>query len=335
MSDGQRIDPEKVGSPFQLLAAALVFIVLLDGSFLSAAAVISEPRWASGVLVIASVLNVPVLLFGTFVLQTRFRDELLGDEHYVRLRQEVQWSTLQLKRSNDAAGIDLLADFRFEAQRNVEAGKDLYLSRYGRELERALDDPRRRDALDGDTIASASLELGRASAAGGDWVVAAKYFETSLKADPEAWGSWFALATALANTRGGDDANRRALEAIDEALALAPLPVHDPMFVRMQSYRAALLKRLGKTGQALTQLLAAREYAVEGTYEADDIAYNLACVYAMRDEGEKAMAELGRARDDRFLIAASAHRHDYFASLTGSAAFEALIGDAMTRADHA
>jgi Flp pilus assembly protein TadD len=166
-------------------------------------------------------------------------------------------------------------------------------------------------------------------------VAAAEYFETSLKADSEAWGSWFALATALANTRGGDDANRRALKAIDEALALAPLPAHDPMFVRMQSYRAALLKRLGETGQALTQLLAARDYAVEGTYEADDIAYNLACVYAMRDEPEKAMAELRRVRDDRFLIAAAAHRHDYFTSLTGSASFKALISDAMTRADHA
>ena len=67
------IHPETVRSPFQLLGGWLVFIIVLDGSFLGAATAIHHPRWASGVLTIAAVVNVPALLLLIFLLQTRFR----------------------------------------------------------------------------------------------------------------------------------------------------------------------------------------------------------------------------------------------------------------------
>jgi Flp pilus assembly protein TadD len=333
MTDSQRIDPEKISAPFQLLAAALVFIVLLDGSFLSAAAVINRPHWASGLLVVASVLNVPLLLLGTFLLATRFRPQMLADEHYLQWRIFVQWSTLQLKQSNDAAGVDLSAIFLAESQHEAKARHDLYLTKYGRELEYALQDPRRRDALDEDTVASASRELGRASAAQGDWVRAADHFEASLDAAPNDWGTWFALATSLANVRGGNEVNRRAVRAIDRALELVPPTVQSATTLRMKTYRAAVLKRLGEIDESLAQLLAVEPDAKPGTDEGDDIAYNLACVYAIRGDGQNAVRQLRRVHDDRFLIAAAAHRHDYFSSLLDYEPFNKLIADAMTRAE--
>ena len=333
MTDSQRIDPEKISAPFQLLAAALVFIVLLDGSFLSAAAVINRPDWAGGLLVVASVLNVPFLLLGAFLLATRFRPQLLADEHYVQWRISAQWSTMQLKESNDAAGVDLSAIFLSEGQQTAKSSRDLYMSRYGRELEQALRDPRRRDALDQDTVASASRELGRASAAQGDWVRAADHFEASLDAAPNDWGTWFALATSLANVRGGNEVNRRAIGAIDRALELAPPTVESQTILRMKTYRAAVLKRLGEIDESLAQLLAVESEAQPGTDEGDDIAYNLACVYAIRGDGENAVRQLRLIHDDRFLIAAAAHRHDYFSSLLDYEPFNKLIAEAMTRVE--
>ena len=85
--ESQRLDPEKIGTPFQLLAAAMVFVVLLDGTLLSAAAVLEDVPGASMILVIAAVAYPPVLLSGLFVLQTRYRDKLLGDDAFLRMEE--------------------------------------------------------------------------------------------------------------------------------------------------------------------------------------------------------------------------------------------------------
>ncbi len=78
----QKIRPEKITKPIQLLAAWLTGLVLVDGSFLTAASYVSEPTWAPGLLVIAAVLNVPIFLVALFLLQTRFRPQMLEDSYY-------------------------------------------------------------------------------------------------------------------------------------------------------------------------------------------------------------------------------------------------------------
>lgn len=77
-----KLDPSKVTKPIQLLAAWLAGLVLINGAFLGTAAHISRPEWASGVLVVAAILNVPLFLACLFLLQTRFRPEMQGDEYY-------------------------------------------------------------------------------------------------------------------------------------------------------------------------------------------------------------------------------------------------------------
>lgn len=54
----QKIEPHKVTKPIQLLAAWLVGLVLINGSFLTAAAKINTPVWIVPTLVIASIVNV-------------------------------------------------------------------------------------------------------------------------------------------------------------------------------------------------------------------------------------------------------------------------------------
>lgn len=77
-----QIVPDKVTRPIQLLAAWLTGLIVINGSFLSGASFIQNPKWASGLLVVAAVCNVPIFIFSIFLLQTKFRPEMQEDIYY-------------------------------------------------------------------------------------------------------------------------------------------------------------------------------------------------------------------------------------------------------------
>ena len=79
-----KIDPGRVANPIQLLAALLSAMAVLVVSFLTAAGFIRDPAWAFGTLVVTAVLNIPVFIGILFLMLTKFRHVLVGDEHYVR-----------------------------------------------------------------------------------------------------------------------------------------------------------------------------------------------------------------------------------------------------------
>ncbi len=83
-----KITPEKVTRPIQLLAAWLTGLIIIDGSFLVAASQIAKPEWSAGVLVVASVINVPIFLISIFVLQTKFRPEMQEDVYYSKYLEQ-------------------------------------------------------------------------------------------------------------------------------------------------------------------------------------------------------------------------------------------------------
>lgn len=78
----QRISPEKITKPIQLLAAWLVGLFSVNGSFLFAATRLTQGSWEASALVIAAITNVPLFLIALFVLQTKFRPELQEDSYY-------------------------------------------------------------------------------------------------------------------------------------------------------------------------------------------------------------------------------------------------------------
>ncbi len=78
----ENIRPERITKPIQLLAAWLLGLILINTSFLTAASQIHSPSWASGLLLIASVINVPLFLASLFLLQTKFRPEMQEDTFY-------------------------------------------------------------------------------------------------------------------------------------------------------------------------------------------------------------------------------------------------------------
>ena len=80
--ESNKIDPQKVTKPIQLLAAWLVGLIIVNTGFLAAAVKIGTNHWSSGILVIAAIINVPLFLLAIFVLQTKFRPELQEDTYY-------------------------------------------------------------------------------------------------------------------------------------------------------------------------------------------------------------------------------------------------------------
>ncbi|WP_348946251.1 hypothetical protein ABHF33_06935 [Chitinibacter sp. FCG-7] len=88
-----KITPEKVTKPIQLLAAWLVGLITVNASFLLAAQQITKPDWATGALVIAAIVNVPVFIGALFLLQTKFRAQIQEDSYYAQyLENERQFT---------------------------------------------------------------------------------------------------------------------------------------------------------------------------------------------------------------------------------------------------
>lgn len=84
---GPQIIPEKVTSPFQLMAAWFVMLVLLTSVLLTVASRIEKPYWAAGYLVIFTSLLVLVVIGCVTLMLTKFRPHLQDGKEYA------QWLT--------------------------------------------------------------------------------------------------------------------------------------------------------------------------------------------------------------------------------------------------
>jgi signal transduction histidine kinase len=145
----QRIKPERITRPIQLLAAWLTGLVLLDGIFLTAASWLSRPTWIAGTLVVAAVVNVPLFLIAIFILQTRFRPEMQEDSFYSKYlverqkRAELRADKLQeeLKRLGSMAdvGVSLSQEYveRVTSMLDLDEPEKARLRRAVRESVRA------------------------------------------------------------------------------------------------------------------------------------------------------------------------------------------------------
>ncbi|WP_416268407.1 hypothetical protein SD235_13600 [Burkholderia cepacia] len=120
MSDQKNIDPPKITKPIQLLAAWLAGLIVINGSFLGAAAALKSPEWASAALVVASIVNVPVFLACLFLLQTKFRPEMQEDVYYSKYL-EINTGKLIVKKSTDT----LVQQLRSEISENHRHNSEL------------------------------------------------------------------------------------------------------------------------------------------------------------------------------------------------------------------
>jgi hypothetical protein len=77
-----QIQPHRITKPIQLLAVWMAGLIVLVGSFLTGARVLTEPDWLPPFLAIAAVSLVPAFLGLLFLLQTKFRPQLQEDAYY-------------------------------------------------------------------------------------------------------------------------------------------------------------------------------------------------------------------------------------------------------------
>jgi tetratricopeptide (TPR) repeat protein len=322
----QRIYPERIGTPFQLLAAALVFVVLLDGTLLSAAAVLEGVPAASILLVIAAILYPPLLLGGVFVLQTKYREKLLGDDAFLQLADKVK----DLRSTVDASGFDVTRIPGAAPAAGLSSAEESEIQNRVRELERSIEASLREDEGQLKVVAEASRELGHAALAQGRWREAAEHLAEYLAVNPRDWREWFAQGTAYSNTREGPETDALAVLAYTRALETLPSDVDRSTRARLYTYRAGVLKRDPKQhAQAESGLATAQEYAEEGSYEADDVHYNMAALLSMRGETDAAIRELLEIADPWYFEAVIAHTSDYFANLAERADFDRLLDEKL------
>jgi tetratricopeptide (TPR) repeat protein len=105
------------------------------------------------------------------------------------------------------------------------------------------------------------------------------------------WEDYYIRGVNLANQRGDTGANRAALLAYSNAIALAPVSLPSNLRSRLYAYRAALYKRLNRLEEAEQDLALAQRWATERR-EIEDALYNLACVLAMGANPQSALPVL-------------------------------------------
>jgi hypothetical protein len=99
------INAQMITRPIQLLAAWLVGLIFVNGTFLITAQAFNSIEWLAATLVIASVINVPIFLFSLFLLQTKFRPEIQEDHYYSqyikdKLGRDMTSKSISLAKNN-------------------------------------------------------------------------------------------------------------------------------------------------------------------------------------------------------------------------------------------
>ncbi len=98
---GTKLTPEKITSPFQLMAAWFSMLVLLAGVLLTAAANIEKPEWAAGYLVVCSTVLILVVVGCVTLMLTRFRPHLQDGKDYAQwLKSQAKYAPAISTRSN-------------------------------------------------------------------------------------------------------------------------------------------------------------------------------------------------------------------------------------------
>ncbi|WP_318400722.1 hypothetical protein [Photobacterium leiognathi] len=106
------VNPEKITKPIQVLAAWLLGLLSINGSFLATATIFPSDSWQSGFLVVTAFLNVPIFLGAVFLLQTKFRPELQEDAYY---------SSYLNRKSNEHVIVDKFEALNIELSSKVHA----------------------------------------------------------------------------------------------------------------------------------------------------------------------------------------------------------------------
>jgi tetratricopeptide (TPR) repeat protein len=326
----QAIVPHRISRPIQLLAAWLVTLVLIEGGFLTGAANIAKPSWASALLVVSAVAAVPLFIASLFVLLTRYRPQMQDDRYYapyVREEQRLEL-TRRLHQTMQTYDLDLTSIAFGRSINDVPAQGQGEIRHLTASLQGATRPVHTQDGLtQPDPDPRALLELGKSLMAEGDWVQAAKYFDEYVRVVPDDWLAHFSRGVAHANARLGTESNLAALRAYNDAIALAPADAGPDLMARAYAYRAGIYKRLGRLPEAEADVNLGESLASDPDIRAD-LLYSRACIYAMTGRREQTIQAVRDLSGTRQIRAIPGHLEDYFRSLRGDPEFLSVLREA-------
>jgi len=113
------INPEKVTTPIQLLAVWFIALLLLTGSFFATATQIKEPIWISPLLIISGIVLVIIFVILIFLMQTRFRPEMLPGNEYLQYIDKM-FKNFKPENLNKTSKIKEIDDLSLEEKRISE-----------------------------------------------------------------------------------------------------------------------------------------------------------------------------------------------------------------------
>lgn len=331
---------------------------LRDGGDLRRQAVRIQPwaRWVAGFLGAAGVGSGGVAVFLTHVEAgpvaliaggVLFLFLALGGVMPTRLKigdNEAEWQEIADSVANiqrqvpevgallDSGGVSLDAILSGQV-----SSSDPNLAQAGVKVGALAEDVRLLEARAGHDLVppDALLEIGRWYLAQQDWATGARYLDAYVRRVEADWETYFILGTAYINSRQGEQADRAALRAYDEAMMRLPSEPPAGMTARLYSHRSAAKKRLGRLPEAKADaeiaLKLAEAEVAETDYEYIDATYNLASIEAMlgnRDAALKYVAELSRLGATYRI---PGHLDDYFSTLRDDSEFQALLNAGQSR----
>ena len=126
-----KIKPEKIKTPIQLLVVWLIGLVVLVSGFLTASTVNHNPEWLNPMYGITAVALIPLFILLIFILQTRFRPELLDDksyiEHKILFKNFVPENIISTNNNIEKGDFKSFQDLENERKQNYEMNQGVFL----------------------------------------------------------------------------------------------------------------------------------------------------------------------------------------------------------------
>jgi len=323
MGNENKIDPAGIVSPTQLLAAMFVLLLVVVPALITGAVTISSPSWAPAMFAVAAVAYVPLVILAVFRLLTRHRLKLLNDESVTDLGVRALELAPRVDDALDEAGFDIEALIAGRSRKPDSRAATETLQKEVDELVAVVNTMRQRDGFEA-VPSEALLESAKGLMAQHRWAAAARYFDEYVKRDDSDWQVHFSRGVAHANTRRGVSSNIQAARAYGDAIVLAPNDADLNLLARLFTYRAAMMKRLGRLDEAAADLSLAQARATRH-YEIVDLLYNQASVYAMMNRKKESLDAIRELRKLGGVQLVRPRVNEYFQNIREDPEFLRLI----------
>lgn len=128
-----------------------------------------------------------------------------------------------------------------------------------------------------------NISMAKAYASNEEWYKAGKQYDIATFKVNDNWELYFYKGIAYANSRKGSYSTKQALQAYSDAIVYIPNKITPNTKARLFLYKGAILKRLNRLEEAQIDIELGLKYAT-ASYEINDGLYNLACVFAMKND---------------------------------------------------